>query len=204
MPTSVTSSSPAPQARPSQRRVLFAGGIAVLATAVFAAWLQWRIGGETSVRYVSDYGQILAPLAAAATCLHIGLRRRERRVFWWLLAGSCGAWMSGQLIWTVYDLARPEGPPIPSWADVGYLAFIPLAAGALLCHPGIRGSGMRKARSLLDGLAIAVALLFLSWTSVLGPLWRSSDLTTLGGLVTLATRAATSSSPSASCSLSTG
>jgi hypothetical protein len=45
---------------------------------------------------------------------------------------------------------------------------------------------MRKARSLLDGLAIAVALLFLSWTSVLGPLWRSSDLTTLGGVVTLA------------------
>jgi diguanylate cyclase len=30
-----------------------------------------------------------------------------------------------------------------------------------------------------------VALLFLSWMSVLGPLWRSSDLTTLGGVVTL-------------------
>jgi hypothetical protein len=94
--------------------------------------------------------------------------------------------MSGQVIWTAYDLAGSEGPPIPSWADVDYIAFIPLAVGALLCHPGIRGSGMRKARSLLDGLAIAVALLFLSWTSVLGPLWRSSDLTTLGGVVTLA------------------
>ena len=180
------SSSPSPQAQPSQRRFLLALGTAVLAAGVFAAWLEWRIGGERSVRCVSDVGQGLAALSATVTCLHIGIRRKERRVFWWLLAGSCGAWMSGQVIWTVYDLTRSAGPPVPSWADIGYLAFIPLAVGALLCHPGIRGSGMRKARSLLDGLAIAVALLFLSWTSVLGPLWRSSDLTTLGGVVTLA------------------
>jgi len=94
--------------------------------------------------------------------------------------------MVGEVIWTAYDLAGSGGPPIPSWADVGYLTFIPLAVGALLCHPGLRGSGVQKARSLFDGLAIAVALLFLSWTFVLGPLWRSSDLTTLGGVVTLA------------------
>ena len=172
--------------RSSQRRLLLASGAVFLATGVFAAWLGWRVGGGASVRYVSDAGQILAALAAAVTCFTIGIRHRERRAFWWLLAGSCGAWMSGQLIWTAYDLTGSGGPPVPSWADVGYIAFIPLAVGALLCHPGIRGSGMRRARSLLDGLAIAVALLFLSWTSVLGPLWRSSDLTTLGGVVTLA------------------
>jgi two-component system sensor histidine kinase/response regulator len=186
MPTSLMSPSPAPQAQPGQRRLLLALGAAVLATGAFAAWLGWRVGGETSVRCVSDVGQVLAALTATVTCLYIGIRQKERRVFWWLLAGSCGAWMSGQLVWTAYDLAGAEGPPIPSWADVGYIAFIPLAVGGLLCHPGIRGSGMRKARSLLDGLAIAVALLFLSWMSVLGPLWRSSDLTTLGGVVTLA------------------
>jgi len=43
-----------------------------------------------------------------------------------------------------------------------------------------------RARSVLDGMVIATALLFVSWTLVLGPLWRSTDLTTLGGLVTLA------------------
>jgi hypothetical protein len=185
MPTSFVSSSLSSEARPSRRRFLLALGAAVLAAGTFAAWLGWRVGGETAVRCVSDVGQALAAMVATVTCLHIGIRHQERRGFWWLLAGSCGAWMSGQLIWTVYDLASSEGPPVPSWADVGYLAFIPLAVAALLCHPGIRGSGMRKARSLLDGLAIAVALLFLSWTTVLGPLWRSSDLTTLGGVVTL-------------------
>jgi hypothetical protein len=186
MHASLSASSSSTKAPPPPRHFLLAWVTAVLATGAFATWLAWQVGGKTSVLYVSDVGQALAALAAAATCFHIGVRRRERRVFWWLLAGSCGAWMSGQVVWTVYDLASPSGPPIPSWADVGYLAFIPLAVGALLCHPGIRGAGMRKARSLLDGLAIAVALLFLSWTSVLGPLWRSSDLTTLGGVVTLA------------------
>jgi hypothetical protein len=186
MPTSLASSSLSPEARRSQRRFPLALGAVVLATGVFGAWLEWHVGGEASVLYVSDVGQFLAAMAATVTCLYIGIRRREQRVFWWLLAGSCGAWMSGQLIWTAYDLAGPKGPPVPSWADIGYLAFIPLAVGALLCHSGIRGSGMRKVRSLLDGLAIAVALLFLSWISVLGPLWRSSDLTTLGGVVTLA------------------
>jgi hypothetical protein len=185
MPTSIVSASASPEARPSRRRFLLALGSAALAAGGFAAWLGWRVGGETSVRCVSDVGQALAAMAATVTCIHIGVRHKERRGFWWLLAGSCGAWMSGQWIWTAYDLASSEGPPVPSWADVGYLAFIPLAVAALLCHPGIRGSGMRKVRSLLDGLAIAVALLFLSWTTVLGPLWRSSDLTTLGGVVTL-------------------
>jgi hypothetical protein len=181
------SSPPSPQAQPPPRHFLLAFGAAVLATGVFAAGLGWHIGGETSVLYVSDAGTVLAPLLASVACFRAGMRQEERRrVFWWLLAAACGAWMLGEVIWTAYDLAGSGGPPIPSWADVGYLTFIPLAVGALLCHPGLQGSGVQKARSLIDGLAIAVALLFLSWTSVLGPLWRSSDLTTLGGVVTLA------------------
>src|SRR5690242_21556650 len=39
-----------------------------------------------------------------------------------------------------------------------------------------------------SGLAIAVALLLLSWTSVLGPLWRSGRLDTVGGVVSLVYR----------------
>ena len=43
-----------------------------------------------------------------------------------------------------------------------------------------------KTRATLDGLAIGTALLLLSWTLVLGSLWHHSDLTTAGGIVTLA------------------
>jgi hypothetical protein len=50
----------------------------------------------------------------------------------------------------------------------------------------MHGHGARMARSLFDGLVIATALLFLSWTVALGPLWQSTDLTTSGGLVDFA------------------
>jgi len=181
------SSPPSLQAQPLARHFLLALGAAVLATAVFAAWLGWQIGGPTLVLYVSDAGTVSASLIASVVCFRAGMQHEEwRRVSWWLLAAACAAWMVGEVIWSAYDLAGSGGPPIPSWADVGYLAFIPLAVGALLSHPGLRGSGVRKTRTLIDGLAIAVALLFLSWTAVLGPLWRSSDLTTLGGVVTFA------------------
>ncbi len=171
---------------PSQRFLLMLAAVA-LATAGFAAGIWWQIGGRTAAMYGSDSGQFVAALTATVACWRAGLRHQERRrLFWRLLAASCGAWTLGQMIWLGYDLAGFDGAPTPSWADVAYLSFIPLAVAALLSHPGIRGSGARRARNLLDGLAIATALLFVSWTSVLGPIWRASDLTTLGGIVALA------------------
>ena len=181
------SSPPSPQTQPLPRNFLRAFGAAVLATVVFAAWLGWRIGGDQTVLYFSDAGTVLAPLLACLACIQAGRRHEARlRLFWWLLGAACGAWMLGEMVWTGYDLAGTGGPPTPSVADIGYLTFIPLAISALLCHPGLHGSGVRQARTLFDGLAIAVALFFLSWTFVLGPLWRSNDLTTLGGVVTFA------------------
>jgi hypothetical protein len=169
------------------QRFLKAAGIAALAAAVFAAWVGWGIGGETSVSYVDDLATVLAALAATVLCVRAGSRNaRELRPFWWLLGGALGAWTLAEVIWGVYELVLRKEVPVPSWADLGYLAAIPLAVAALVCHPAMRGSGTHKARSVLDGLVVATALLFLSWTVVLGPLWRSTDLSTLGGVVAFA------------------
>ena len=158
-----------------------------LATTVFAAALWGQVGGKRAALYVSDAGQLAAALAATLACVRAGRRHQERRrTFWLLLAASCGAWTIGQVIWCGYDLTGSDGPPTPSWADLGFLSFVALAVASLLSHPGTRGSGARRARNLFDGLAIATALLFVSWTAVLGPLWHASDLTTLGGVVALA------------------
>lgn len=170
-----------------RERFLRAAAIAVVATGVFAAWVGWSIGGETSALYVDDLATVLAGLSAAVLCLRAGMRyAAEQRAFWWLLAAACGAWTVGEVIWGIYDLVLRESVPVPSWADVGYLTGIPLAVVALVCHPALRGSGTEKARSVLDALTVATALLFLSWTVVLGPLWRSADMSTLGGLVAFA------------------
>ena len=106
-------------------------------------------------------------------------------------SGRCWAarwrrWTLAEVIWGYYALILDVEVPVPSWADVGYLSAIPLAVAALVVHPATRGSGTRKARSVFDGLVIATALMFLSWTLVLGPLWRSADLSTWTGVVTLA------------------
>lgn len=158
--------------------------IAALATAAFAAWVGWGLGGELTTLYVDDLSTVLAALAAGVLCFRAGGRQvGGLRRFWWLLAAACIAWTIGEAIWAVYDLILSEPVPVPSWADLGYLSAIPLAVAALLCHPAMADDRGRKARSLLDGLLVASALLFLSWTLVLGPLWNSTDLTTLGGLV---------------------
>jgi hypothetical protein len=108
------------------------------------------------------------------------------RLFWLLLGCATVSWTVAELIWGYYALILTEEVPVPSWADLGYLSAIPLTVAALVVHPATRGSGIRKARSVFEGLVIATALLFLSWTLILSPLSRSANLSTWGGIVTLA------------------
>ena len=108
------------------------------------------------------------------------------RLFWSLLGCATALWTIAEVICGYYALILNVAVPVASWADVGYLAAIPFVVAALIAHPAARGSGTRKARSLFDGLIVAAALLFLSWTLVLGPLWRNTNVSTLGGVVALA------------------
>ena len=150
-------------------------------------WLILHVGGSSGVRYMDDIVTALAALSACVACLLAGRRQSgSERHFWVLLGLALGAWTFAEVIWGVYDLVLRVAVPVPSWADVGYLGAIPLAATALLCHPGMHDTGSDKTRATLDGLAIGTALLLLSWTFVLGSLWRHTDLTTAGGIVALA------------------
>jgi hypothetical protein len=160
---------------------------ALLALVVFAAWVGTGAGGSTVVRYVDDLATAAAALLATVACA-LAARRQAGRLalFWWLFAAAMGAWTLGEVLWARYDFGLAGGTPAVSWADVGYLGGIPLAAAALLVHPALRGRTAGKTRSVLDGLVVASALFFLSWTLLLGPLWHRTDLSTLAGLVTLA------------------
>lgn len=171
----------------ARARVRRAFGLAAGVTALFGAWLGMKAGGGTVTLWVDDMGTLAAAFVACVLC--IGAARRhdgDMRRLWRLLAAACGAWTVGELIWGLYELILREAVPAPSWADAPYLAAIPLAVAGLLSHPAMHNGAARKVRAALDGLVLATALLFLSWTLVLGSLWRSSDLTTLGGLVNLA------------------
>ncbi len=172
----------------ADRRFVRGLGTAVAIIAVVTLWLGLGVGGDTVVLYVDDLVTLAAAAVAAVLCLRAGLRDEGRlRRFWLLFAAASAAWAFGELIWGVYDLVLRTEAPFPSWADLGYLGAIPLAVAALLSHPALRNrGGTGRARSVLDSLVVATALLFLSWALVLGALWRSTDLTTSGGVVALA------------------
>lgn len=171
------------------RRPQFLAVCSACATSVlFLVWLALRIGGESGVRYFDDIVTALAAIAACVACWSAARRHPnggERR-FWNLLATALAAWSFAEVLWAVYDLVLRVPVPVPSWADVGYLGAIPLAAAALLAHPARQLRGAAKTRAMLDGTAVGVALFLLSWTLVLGPLWHTSDLGTGAGLVAVA------------------
>jgi hypothetical protein len=169
------------------RRFLGAVSVVVLATGLVGAWIGLRVGGSRVTLWVDDVVTPLTALIACVLCLRARARHSGRmRLFWSLLGCATAFWTFAEIVWGYYALVLDVEVPVPSWADVGYLSAIPLAVAALVVHPATRGSGTRKARWVLDGLVVATALLFLSWTLVLGPLWRSTDLGTWSGVVALA------------------
>ncbi len=159
----------------------------MLLTGACGLWIGLRVGGTRVTLWVDDLATPLAALAACVLCFRARAPHSGRmRLFWTLLGCAMAAWTLAEVIWGYYALILDVEVPVPSWADVGYLSAIPLAVAALVVHPATRGSGTHKARSVFDGLVLATALMFLSWTLVLGPLWRTTDLSTWAGIVTLA------------------
>jgi hypothetical protein len=169
------------------RRFLGAVSVVVLATGLVGTWIGLHIGGARVTLWVDDVATPLAALIACVLCFRARARHGGRmRLFWLLLGLAMASWTFAEVVWGYYALILDVEVPVPSWADVGYLSAIPLAVAALVVHPATRGNGTRKARWVFDGLVVATALLFLSWTLVLGPLWRSTDLSTWTGVVSLA------------------
>jgi hypothetical protein len=156
----------------------------VLLTAAFVLLIGLRVDSQASL-YVDDVATLAAALMATAACLNAQRRHTGMRAFWWLLSAACGSWALGELTWAAYDLVLHVDVPIPSFADIGYLAGTPLAAAAFLCHPAVQVRRGRRAVSALDALAVATALLSVSWSLLLHPLVEASDQT-LAAWVSLA------------------
>ena len=142
--------------------------------AVFLCLLATTALGSTGTVVLDDYGSMLAPAAAAAACF-LACRRESGKSAqaWFLLGLSLLSWAFGGLIWTFYEVILHVPVPFPSLADVGYLMSVPLAVAALLSFPGSQFVGMARMRPVLDGTIAAGALLFVSWTTVLGPAFRA-------------------------------
>jgi len=168
--------------RKELRSFRLAAGAATTLAAGFLAWVGIGIGGKAVTELVSNLVQASAALLAAAACFSAAGRNpygfgrawtASLHRAWRLLGSAALAWGLGQVVWTVIEL-RDGSPAVPSPADVGYLATVPLLIAGVLAFPTAPMRATARLRTLLDGLLIAASLLFLGWATVLGDAFRSN------------------------------
>jgi diguanylate cyclase (GGDEF)-like protein len=100
--------------------VLFGG----LALVVFHDWL--GVGGAGLDGAINGAVYDAVVVCAGLGCLLRASRGGPERAAWIAIAASILAWAAGEIWWTLYIEGNPNAP-YPSPADLGYLAFYPLA-----------------------------------------------------------------------------
>jgi two-component system cell cycle response regulator len=139
--------------------VLF-GGAALVIT---HDWI--GIGGPGLDTAINGVAYDAVVVCAALACLTRALRGGPERGAWLAISASIFAWGAGEIWWTLYIEGNPDAP-YPSPADIGYLAFYPLAALGLYLLVRARAEELDR-RLWMDGLvaalgtaALGAALLF--------------------------------------------
>ncbi len=167
--------------------LLLVASVAVLGAANLALLIAAPLQRPTVV--VDDISEMLAALLAAAACLFTAARGQGRtRQAWGLIGIGAALWGCGQVAWTFQEVILNLTPAnlFPSYPDLGYLMSVPFAIAGLLRLPGAASTNEARLRSVLDGLLIAGALLFISWDVVLGPVYASSATDAFAQIVGLA------------------
>jgi signal transduction histidine kinase len=113
------------------------------------------------------YGS-LGVVSVLAILRAIRLRRPQRRLPWILLALGNGCFVVGDLIGML-----DSNPPVPSAADVFYLAGYPLLAAGLLILM-LAAGGRTRFAALGDAAIVACAFAIFQWVWVMGPAIHNS------------------------------
>ena len=160
--------------------------LAALATIGFLLWIVLEVGGGHVTLFVDDIGQGVAAWCATVVCCVAVFRAPAATKTWAFIAASSFAWGAGEVVWCYYALIKNVPVPFPSVADIGFLLAVPLAVTGLLVYPMGPRRPVALAREILDGCIIAASLLFASWATLLGPLYRSHQGGLLKQIISLA------------------
>ena len=175
------------------RRVTDPVGGWTLASAVaimvaYGLWQVFRWGGHQHQALIGDLAFFL-PNAAGGYCAWRVSRRtdlgRPTIRAWRLLSIAIWLYLLGDAIQLVYEVILHQRPD-PTWADVGYLAFYPVACAAFFAFPSPPRTGPERLRSLLDSGTVFVAGATFLWYVALGPAVASRPSFDLPDLVIFA------------------
>ncbi|MGZ8585217.1 MAG: sensor histidine kinase [Actinomycetota bacterium] len=106
---------------------------------------------------------------ATIVAMFVGAAKRPpgRRAGWNLLAAGMVAWVGGDVVWSLYEVAGTEAP-YPGLGDAVYLCAYPLwTAGALLLVR--RRGGRADVLTLVDAAIVTVAAALLGWVLLIQP-----------------------------------
>src|SRR5438874_1692610 len=142
----------ATRSRPIHRAYLVTG---LAATALYFA-LPWNSFAQTLV-----YDAIGAS-AAAASFLGARIHRPSLRLPWYLFGAGLLAFSLGDVLFNLYSFVWHRDPPVPSIADVFYLAGYPLlTAGLIMLVRCLRSEERRRGR--LDAAMVVAAFALCQW-----------------------------------------
>jgi diguanylate cyclase (GGDEF)-like protein len=153
----------------------------------FGVWMVLNLGGSRATTWVDDTATFAVALLAtiASVSKARSLTGRERAGWIWIAAGA-GCLAVGEAIWGWYALINVEQIPSPSVADVFYLLGELVAVIGILLLASRSGQFTKGFRHVLDGFVIAGSLLFVSWSSALGAIYRLGGPNMLAREVALA------------------
>src|ERR687897_3199144 len=191
-----------PQDGPEARALRRAAGLILLFNGLLVAWVLLKPGSDRTLALVVNTAQFVGPLLALPLCFGGLLRWKRRREVsqpdvgptvtrgqrWApvLLGMGIVSWVLGQAIFTYYEWALRQPPPLPSLADVGYLSVQPFLLLGILLLPALPVPVASRTRLALDGLMIMTAALTFSWYFVLGPVIQQGTGTALAKVVSAA------------------
>src|SRR5918997_380895 len=191
-----------PQGGPETRALWSAAGMILLFNGLLVAWVLLKLGSDRTLALVVNTAQFVGPLLALPLCFGGLLRWKWRRVPSQPDTGPTGtrappwarvllgmgivSWVLGQAIFTYYEWALRQPPPLPSLADVGYLSVYPFLLLGILLLPARPVPVASRTRLALDGLMIMTAAVTFSWYFILGPVMQQGTETTLAKAVATA------------------
>ncbi len=170
-----------------RRRFWIACALTATVIAGVIVFVGFRLAGAGVAGWFDEIAQGVAAFAAGGSCIALSRRTVGKvRTAWGLIGiSTLVTALVGVAVFVIGTWVSPD-VRFPSVADGFYLAGQLVALAGILSFPSSPARASSRTRLAIDGLVIAISLLYVSWAFGLGNLYASAHVQVLGTTVALA------------------